>query len=39
VAGTAPAVQIPSDGRLWVDHGLAAREALVQGRGIAAAQI
>lgn len=33
------AVQIPFDGRLRVDHGLAAREALIQGRGIAAAHV
>lgn len=33
------AVLVPFDGRLLVDHGLAAREALAQGRGIAAAHI
>jgi len=30
---------IPFDGRLLVDHGLAAREALIQGRGIAPAHV
>ncbi|SDA33585.1 DNA-binding transcriptional regulator, LysR family [Methylobacterium sp. UNC378MF] len=33
------AILAPFDGRLWVDHGLAAREALAQGRGIVAAHI
>lgn len=33
------AILTPFDGRLWVDHGLAAREALAQGRGIAAAHL
>lgn len=33
------AIRLPFDSRLWVDHGLAAREALAQGRGIAAAHI
>lgn len=32
-------VEIPANGRLQVDHGLAAREALVRGRGIAAAHL
>ncbi len=30
---------VPFDGRLLVDHGLAAREALIQGRGIAPAHV
>ncbi|WP_232631295.1 LysR family transcriptional regulator [Methylobacterium sp. Leaf118] len=33
------AIRAPFEGRLWVDHGLAAREALAQGRGIAAAHL
>lgn len=33
------AVSIPFEGRLWVDHGLAAREARAQDRGIAAAHL
>lgn len=32
-------VLVPFTGSLMVDHGLAARKALVQGRGIAAAHI
>ncbi len=32
-------ILVPFDGRLLVDHGLAAREALIQGRGIAAAHV
>lgn len=32
-------VSIPVDGRLLVDHGLAAREAIIQGRGIASAHM
>lgn len=32
-------IRVPVDGRLLIDHGLAAREALAQGRGIAAAHV
>lgn len=32
-------ISIPVDGRLLVDHGLAAREALIEGRGIAATHV
>ena len=32
-------LHVPFDGSLLVDHGLAAREALIQGRGIAATHI
>ena len=35
----AAVARIPVGGRLLVDHGLAAREALMQGRGIAAAHV
>jgi DNA-binding transcriptional LysR family regulator len=31
--------RVPFEGRLLLDHGLAAREALIQGRGIAAAHV
>lgn len=36
--GSEPII-LPFDGRLLVDHGLAAREALAQGRGITAAHV
>lgn len=34
-----PSHPVPFGGRLMVDHGLAAREALIEGRGVAAAHV